>query len=83
MQILETISLILCVVIFVAVFAVLKYIAIKLANQQSHKCKNCGGNMKVVDFYVFPNSNVHHNIVWYECPNCERIEEIDYQYGVQ
>lgn len=78
MQILETISLILCVVVFIAILAVLKYVAIKLANQQSHKCKNCGGNMEVTDFYTFPDSNGHHIIVWYECPTCGRVEEIDY-----
>lgn len=78
MQILETISLILCVVVFIAILAVLKYVAIKLANQQSHKCKKCGGNMEVTDFYTFPNSNGHHIIVWYECPTCGRVEEIDY-----
>lgn len=78
MQILEIISLILCVFIFIVVLAALKCLAIELINQQPHKCKNCGGNMKVVDFYVFPNSNGQHNIVCYECPNCGRIEEIDY-----
>ena len=69
--------MLLCVIIFIVVLTLLKYIAIKLANQQPHKCKNCGGNMKVTDFYTFPNSNGHHIIVWYECPTCGRVEEID------
>ena len=78
MQILETISLILCVVIFIAILAVFKFIAIKLANQQPYKCKNCGENMKVVDFYTLPNSNGHHGIIWYKCPTCGMVEEIYY-----
>ena len=78
MQILEIISLILCVAVFIVILTVLKFIAIKLANQQSHKCNNCGGVMKVADFYVFNDSNGHHSIVWYKCPTCEKVEEIDY-----
>ena len=78
MQILEIISLILCAVIFIVILAIFKFIAIELANQQSHKCKNCGGVMKVADFYVFNDSNCHHSIVWYKCPTCGRVEEIDY-----
>lgn len=78
MSVFETIFLILCVIIFIVVLAALKCLAIELINQQPHKCKNCGGNMKVIDFYVLPNSNGHHNIVWYECSDCGRIEEIDY-----
>lgn len=78
MQILEIISLILCVVVFIVILAALKFIAIKLTNQQSHKCINCGGDMKVTDFYTFPNSNGYHGIVWYECPTCGMVEEIYY-----
>lgn len=78
MQIFETISLILCVVVFITVLAIFKFITIELVNQQPHKCKNCGGDMEVTDFYTFPNSNGHHIIVWYECPTCGRVEEIDY-----
>lgn len=78
MQIFEIISLILCVVIFIVILAVLKFIAIKFVNQQPHKCKNCSEDMKVTDFYIFPNSNGHHGIVWYEYPTCGKIEEIDY-----
>ena len=78
MQILEIISLILCAIIFIVILAILKFMAIKLANQQPHKCKKCGGNMEVTDFYIFPDSSDHHIIVWYECPTCGRVEEIDY-----
>ena len=78
MQILETISLILCIVIFIVVLAILKFIAIKLVNQQPHKCKNCGKDMEVIYFYPFPNSSGHHGIVWYGCPTCGKLEKIDY-----
>lgn len=78
MHIFEIISLILCAVVFIVVMIILKLIVIELINQQSHKCKNCGGVMKVVDFYIFPDSNGHHSIVWYECPNCGMKEEIYY-----
>lgn len=78
MQILEIISLILCVVIYIVILTILKFIAIEFANQQLHKCKKCGGNMKVTDFYTFPYSNGHHIIVWYGCPTCGNVEEIDY-----
>lgn len=78
MQILEIISLILCVVVFIVILAALKFMAIKLTNQQSHKCKKCGGDMKVVDFYIFPDSNDYHSIIWYKCPTCGMVEEIYY-----
>ena len=78
MQILEIISLILCAVIFIVILAIFKFIAIELANQQSHKCKKCGGDMKVVDFYIFPDSNDYHCIIWYKCPTCGMVEEIYY-----
>ena len=78
MQILETISLILCVIIFIVILTVLKLIAVELTNQQPHKCKNCGGDMKVADFYIFPYSNGHHGIIWYKCPTCGVVEEIYY-----
>lgn len=78
MQILGTISLILCVIIFIVILAVLKFIAIEFTNQQLYKCKSCGGVMKVTDFYIFPDSNGHHSIVWYECSTCGKIEEIYY-----
>ena len=78
MQIFETISLILCVVIFIVILSVFTFIVIELANQQPHKCKKCGGDMKVVDFYISPDSNDYHSIVWYKCPTCGKVEEIDY-----
>lgn len=78
MHIFEIISLILCAVVFIVTMIILKFIVIELINQQSHKCKKCGGDMEVTDFYTFPDSNGHHIIVWYECPTCGRVEEIDY-----
>lgn len=74
----ETIALILCGVIFVVVMACFKMLAIAIANEHPHKCKKCGGIMKVKDFYVFPESHGHHGIVWYECSQCGHKEELDF-----
>lgn len=78
MQIFETISLILCVVIFTIILVVLRFIAIEFINEHPHKCKNCGEVMKATNFYIFSDNNGHHGIFLYECPTCGMKEEIYY-----